>query len=52
MPQIIPLRDLKNMSELSELCRSIQEPVLITKNGYGDMVIIEYGNIRTKHVHK
>ena len=40
MPQIIPIRDLKNTSEISELCRKVDEPVFITKNGYGDMVIM------------
>jgi PHD/YefM family antitoxin component YafN of YafNO toxin-antitoxin module len=40
MPQIIPIRDLKKTSELSALCRKVQEPVFITKNGYGDMVIM------------
>ena len=40
MPQIIPVRDLKKTSELSEMCRNAQEPVFITKNGYGDMVIM------------
>lgn len=40
MPRIIPIRDLKKTSELSEMCRKAQEPVFITKNGYGDMVIM------------
>ncbi|MBE5040770.1 type II toxin-antitoxin system Phd/YefM family antitoxin [Ructibacterium gallinarum] len=40
MPQIIPIKDLKNTSEVSERCHSIDEPVFITKNGYGDMVIM------------
>jgi PHD/YefM family antitoxin component YafN of YafNO toxin-antitoxin module len=40
MPRIIPIGDLKKTSELSELCRSVKEPVFITKNGYGDMVIM------------
>jgi hypothetical protein len=40
MPQIIPIRDLKKTSELSELCRQSKEPVFVTKNGYGDMVIM------------
>lgn len=40
MPQIIPIRDLKKTSELSEMCRNAKEPVFITKNGYGDMVIM------------
>lgn len=40
MPQIIPIRDLKNTSEISALCHSTDSPVFITKNGYGDMVIM------------
>lgn len=40
MPQIIPIKDLKNTSEISELCHSAEEPVFVTKNGYGDMVIM------------
>lgn len=40
MPQIIPIRDLKNTSEISNLCHKTQEPIYITKNGYGDMVIM------------
>ncbi len=40
MPQIIPIKDLKNTSEISELCHSVSEPVYVTKNGYGDMVIM------------
>ena len=40
MPQIIPIKDLKNTSEISELCRKTMEPIFITKNGYGDMVIM------------
>jgi len=40
MPQIIPIRDLKNTGEISELCHNANEPVFVTKNGYGDMVIM------------
>ncbi len=40
MPQIIPIRDLKNTSQISEICHSTDEPVFITKNGYGDMVLM------------
>ena len=31
---------MKNTSEISDLCHSTSEPVFITKNGYGDMVIM------------
>ena len=40
MPQIIPIKELKNTSEISELCHSVMEPIYVTKNGYGDMVIM------------
>ncbi len=40
MPQIIPIRDLKDTSSISDRCRATQEPIFITKNGYGDMVIM------------
>lgn len=48
MPQIIPIKDLKNTSEISELCNKSEEPIYVTKNGYGDMVIMSmavYENI-------
>jgi PHD/YefM family antitoxin component YafN of YafNO toxin-antitoxin module len=40
MPHIIPIRDLKNTGEISQLCHQTNEPIYITKNGYGDMVIM------------
>lgn len=40
MPQIIPIRDLKNTSGISQMCQEATEPIYITKNGYGDMVIM------------
>jgi PHD/YefM family antitoxin component YafN of YafNO toxin-antitoxin module len=40
MPQIIPIRDLKNTSKISQMCRESDEPIFVTKNGYGDMVIM------------
>ena len=38
LPIIIPIRDLRNTSEISKLVHVKQEPVFITKNGYSDMV--------------
>lgn len=40
MPQIIPIRDLRDTGRVSELCNSSSEPIFITKNGYGSMVIM------------
>ena len=44
MPQIIPIKDLKNTSEISDMCHKAEEPIYITKNGYGDMVIMSVEN--------
>lgn len=38
--QIRPITDLRNTSEISELCHKLGEPIFITKNGYGDMVVM------------
>ena len=40
MPQIIPIKSLKETSTISEKCHESDEPIFITKNGYGDMVIM------------
>ena len=40
MPRIIPIRDLRDTNKMSEMCGTSSEPIFITKNGYGDMVIM------------
>lgn len=41
MPNIRPSSDLRNhYNEISEFCHKYQEPVFITKNGTGDVVVI------------
>jgi len=40
MPRIIPIRDLKDTAAISQMCSESSEPVYITKDGYGDMVIM------------
>jgi prevent-host-death family protein len=40
MPQIRPITDLRNTNEISDICHAKNEPVFITKNGYGDLVIM------------
>jgi len=40
MPIIKPISDLRNKSnEISKLARSSNEPIFITKNGEGDLVV-------------
>lgn len=41
MPMIRPISDLRNSAnEISDLCRQTSEPVFITRNGTGDMVVM------------
>jgi len=40
MPYIRPITDLRNTTEISEFCNNVAEPVFITKNGYGDLVVM------------
>ena len=40
MPQIIPIRELKNTASISKYVNESNEPVFVTKNGYGSMVIM------------
>ena len=41
VPAIRPISDLRdNSNEISEFCRTSREPVFITKNGVGDMVMM------------
>ncbi len=55
MEQCIPIRDLKNTSEISKLCRETKAPIYVTKNGYNDMVIMStevYDRIRLYSVYE
>jgi PHD/YefM family antitoxin component YafN of YafNO toxin-antitoxin module len=40
MPQIRPITDLRNTTEISNACHAKREPIFITKNGYGDLVVM------------
>lgn len=40
MPRIIPISDLRDTNRISEICHEKGEPVYITKNGYGDLVVM------------
>ena len=40
MPSIRPISDLRNnANDISDFCRQTREPVYITRNGTGDMVV-------------
>ena len=40
MNKIIPITDLRKTNEISSLCSKEDKPVIITKNGYADLVIM------------
>ena len=40
IPKIIPINELKNTSKVSQICKENDEPIIITKNGYSDMIIM------------
>lgn len=40
IPKIMPINELKNTSNISKICKDSKEPIIITKNGYSDMVIM------------
>ena len=40
MPLIMPIKELRNTTEISNIAHKEQEPIFITKNGYSDLVIM------------
>ena len=56
MPVIKPITDLRNTNEISELCHKQRQPVFITKNGYGDLVVMSMETydelLSTNHIDK
>ena len=41
MPQIRPVSDLRNnFADISRIVHETAEPIFLTKNGYGDMVVM------------
>ncbi|MBQ3760976.1 MAG: type II toxin-antitoxin system Phd/YefM family antitoxin [Clostridia bacterium] len=43
MSQIRPVSDLRNsFAEISRAVHENREPVILTRNGYGDMVVMSY----------
>ncbi len=36
----MPIKELRNTSDISDMAHKIQEPIFITKNGYSDLVVM------------
>ena len=48
MSQIRPVSDLRNnFADISRAVHETREPVILTKNGYGDMVVMSYEEYQT-----
>lgn len=48
MPEIRPIKDLRNTTEISGLCHERNEPIYITKNGYGHLVVMSMETYKEK----
>ncbi|MGM9971245.1 MAG: type II toxin-antitoxin system Phd/YefM family antitoxin [Anaeroplasmataceae bacterium] len=40
LPKILPINELKNTANISKMCKESETPIVITKNGYSDMVLM------------
>lgn len=50
MPHIRPVSDLRNnFADISKIVHETSEPVFLTKNGYGDMVVMSIEAYERKH---
>lgn len=46
MPIAVPVRDLKDTTKICELVRNSDEPVVVTRNGYEEMVLVSPEDFR------
>lgn len=46
MAIIVPIKDMKDTNKFSTICEKAKEPIYVTKNGYGNLVVmnVEYYN--------
>ena len=40
LPKILPINELRNTANISKICKESKTPIVITKNGYSDMVLM------------
>ena len=40
LPKVLPINELKNTANISKICKESNVPIIITKNGYSDMVLM------------
>ena len=52
MPLIMPIKDLRNTTEISNIAHKEQEPIFITKNGYSDLVVMSSAIRELDHIYE
>jgi PHD/YefM family antitoxin component YafN of YafNO toxin-antitoxin module len=40
MPNTVPIRNFENTSAILQMCLNTSEPICVTQEGYGDMVVM------------
>ena len=40
LPKVLPVNELKNTAKIMKTCKESQVPIVITKNGYGEAVMM------------
>lgn len=40
LPKVMPINELKNTAQITQTCKESKVPIVITKNGYGEMVLM------------
>ena len=48
MHEIRPIKDLRDTTEISKICQESREPIYITKNGYGHLVVMSMETYKEK----
>ncbi len=48
MLEIRPIKDLRDTTEISKMCQESREPIYITKNGYGHLVVMSMETYKEK----
>ena len=40
LPRILPVNELKNTANIMRICKESKVPIIITRNGYGEAVLL------------
>lgn len=40
LPKVLPVNELKNTANIMKVCQETEGPIVITKNGYGEAVMM------------